>query len=200
MCRRAHTYTLALARAHTYTLALARAHTYTVALARTLTLYLLAHMLLTHMNQTSQVGFVPRMRTFPRIRQHKNVNFLRIVWKQSQCDGTMVFWKCVPRAFECVKRACVRECEYTRAHLFNSISVSLNTPVRGGAQSLKSEAFIFRAFSWICFPKPEWLLLNRTRSAKASPRNAFQQTDKTEPTKPDPSDFQWILILLVLQL
>ena len=46
MCRRAHTYTLALARAHTYTLALARAHTYTVALARTLTLYLLAHMLL----------------------------------------------------------------------------------------------------------------------------------------------------------
>ena len=27
------------------------------------------------MNQTSQVGFVPRMRTFPRIRQHKNVNF-----------------------------------------------------------------------------------------------------------------------------
>ena len=65
--------------AHTLTRSHLHAHTYTLALARTLTLYLLAHMLLTHMNQTSQVGFVPRMRTFPRIRQHKNVNFLRIV-------------------------------------------------------------------------------------------------------------------------
>ena len=93
-----------------------RGHTYTLALARTLTLYLLAHMLFTHMNQTSQVGFVPRMRTFPRIRQHKNVNFLRIVWKQSQCDGTMVFCKCVPRAFESVKRACVCASASTRVH------------------------------------------------------------------------------------